>query len=93
MAGSALWRRRLGAQRACCGKVELSRAGRSETLRIEEVAPERAAAVLRRYVKSVPVVRAFFDLTARSELADFIAEAPRHPVFRLTSRSDFDGTK
>ena len=66
------------------GEVELSRAGRSERLRIEEVAPECSAPILQQYVKKVAVVRPFFDVTLNSQLADFIAEAPRHPVFRLT---------
>jgi deazaflavin-dependent oxidoreductase (nitroreductase family) len=65
------------------GQVEISRAGRSETLRIEEVAPEQAAPVLQRYLKSVPVVRPFFDVTPDSPLDEFVTEASRHPVFRL----------
>jgi hypothetical protein len=32
----------------------------------------------------VPVVRPFFDVTPGSPLDEFVAEAPRHPVFRLT---------
>jgi deazaflavin-dependent oxidoreductase (nitroreductase family) len=65
------------------GEVKISRAGRSETLRIEEVAPEQAAPVLKRYLKSVAVVRPFFDVTPDSPLGEFVAEAARHPVFRL----------
>ena len=72
------------------GEVELSRAGRSERFRIEEVAPERSAPILRRYLKGVPVVRPFFDVKPSSPLADFIVEAPRHPVFRLSPVSDAD---
>jgi deazaflavin-dependent oxidoreductase (nitroreductase family) len=66
------------------GEVEISRAGRSETLRIEEVAPEQAAPVLKQYLKSVPVVRPFFDVTPDSPLDEFVTEASRHPVFGLT---------
>ena len=66
------------------GELQISRAGRSETLRVEAVAPERAAPVLKQYLKSVPVVRPFFDVTTNSPLDAFVAEAPRHPVFRLT---------
>jgi hypothetical protein len=65
------------------GEVQLSRAGRSERLRIEEVASDRAAPILQRYLKEVAVVRPFFDVTPDSPLADFVAEAFRHPVFRL----------
>ena len=66
------------------GEVEIARSGRSERMRIEESAPEQSAPVLREYLKRVPVVRPFFDVTPDSPLADFVAEAPRHPVFRLT---------
>lgn len=68
------------------GEVRLSRAGRSETLRVEEVAPAQAAPVLREYLTRVPIVRPFFDVTPDSPLEEFEAEAPRHPVFRLTAK-------
>jgi deazaflavin-dependent oxidoreductase (nitroreductase family) len=64
-------------------EVEISRAGRSETLRIEEVAPEQAAPVPKQYLESVAVVRPFFDVTPDSSLDEFVTEASRHPVFRL----------
>jgi deazaflavin-dependent oxidoreductase (nitroreductase family) len=66
-------------------EVELTRRGRSERLRIEETTPERAAPVLRQYLKRVPVVRPFFDVTVDSPLVEYATEAPRHPVFRLSS--------
>ena len=66
------------------GEVELSRGGRSETLRIAQAMPEQAAAVLQEYLKRVPVVRPFFDVAPNSPLADFAAQAPRHPVFLLS---------
>jgi deazaflavin-dependent oxidoreductase (nitroreductase family) len=68
------------------GEIELVRAGRSESLRIEEAAPQQAAPVLKQYLKSVPVVRPFFDVTPDSPLEEFASEAPRHPVFGLTER-------
>jgi len=55
------------------GEVELTRARRTETLRVEEVAAQEAAPVLKRYLKAAP----------DSSLDDFAREAPRHPVFRL----------
>jgi deazaflavin-dependent oxidoreductase (nitroreductase family) len=66
------------------GKVALARGSRSETVRIIELAPAEAAPVLKKYVIDVPVVRAFFDVGPQSDIKDFIAEAPRHPVFRIT---------
>ena len=64
--------------------MELTRARRSETLTIEELAPEQAAPVLKQYLERVSVVRPFFDVAPDSPLEDFVAEAPRHPVFRLS---------
>jgi deazaflavin-dependent oxidoreductase (nitroreductase family) len=66
------------------GSVEISQGGRSETLRAEEVGPEQAAPVLREYLTQVAVVRPFFDVKPGSPVEAFVAEAPRHPVFRLT---------
>lgn len=66
------------------GKVDIRRAGRSETLRIEEIASDQSAPVLQQYLKRVPAVRPFFDVTPDSPLDDFVSEASRHPVFRLT---------
>lgn len=67
------------------GFVELARAGRSERLLIEEVGPSEAAPVLREYLGRTPIVAPYFDAGADSPLADFAAEAARHPVFRLIS--------
>lgn len=66
------------------GEVQLTRAGRSERLAIDEVTSGEAAPILQRYLERVPVVRPFFDVSASSSLSEFVAEAPRHPVFRLT---------
>jgi deazaflavin-dependent oxidoreductase (nitroreductase family) len=65
------------------GAVELRRSGRTEELRVVAVAPEEAAPVLRDYLRSTPVTQRFFDVTGDSTLAEFTAEASRHPVFRL----------
>lgn len=65
------------------GEVELIRARRTETLRIEEAGAEQAAPVLKRYLKAVVVVRPFFDVKPGSSIEEFAREAPRHPVFRL----------
>jgi deazaflavin-dependent oxidoreductase (nitroreductase family) len=65
------------------GQVSLSRDRRSETVKLVELAPEEAAAVLKRYLIRVPVVRPFFDVTPRSNLREFVAEASSHPVFRI----------
>jgi deazaflavin-dependent oxidoreductase (nitroreductase family) len=66
------------------GEVELTRARRTETFRIEEVPAEQAAPVLKRYLNAVGVVRPFFDVKPDGPIEEFTREAPRHPVFRLT---------
>jgi methylthioribose-1-phosphate isomerase len=67
------------------GAVEIRRGRRTETMRVEEVAAEQAAPVLRAHLKKVPVVRPSFDVKPGSPIEAFVAEAPRHSVFRLTS--------
>jgi deazaflavin-dependent oxidoreductase (nitroreductase family) len=64
-------------------EVTLSRGRRSESVNIVELPPPEAAPVLKKYLAQLPVVRPFFDVTPRSDLADFVGEAPRHPVFRV----------
>jgi deazaflavin-dependent oxidoreductase (nitroreductase family) len=65
------------------GWVELSRAGRTERVAVREAEAAEAAPVLRRYVEAVPVTRRFFDARPGAPLAEFEAEAHRHPVFRI----------
>lgn len=64
-------------------QVTLSRGRRFDTVRIVELAAEDAAPVLKKYLAQVPVVRPFFDVTPNSSLREFVAEASRHPVFRV----------
>jgi deazaflavin-dependent oxidoreductase (nitroreductase family) len=65
------------------GRVTIMRTRRAETVGIVELGAENAAPVLKNYLTRYPVVRPFFDVTPRSSLRDFVAEAPRHPVFRI----------
>ncbi len=65
------------------GQVVLSRAGRSETLRIAEVGPQEAAPVLKQYITRGRFSRPYFDAAPDSPLEAFISEASRHPVFRV----------
>jgi deazaflavin-dependent oxidoreductase (nitroreductase family) len=67
------------------GAVELTRAGKTERLRVEAVGPEEAAPVLREYLRRTSVVKPYFDATKDSPLEEFAAEAARHPVFRLVA--------
>jgi deazaflavin-dependent oxidoreductase (nitroreductase family) len=64
-------------------EVSLRRGRRVETVKLVELSPEDAAAILKRYLIRVPIVRPFFDVTPTSSEQDFVAEASRHPVFRI----------
>jgi deazaflavin-dependent oxidoreductase (nitroreductase family) len=65
------------------GWVELRRGRVRERLAVEELAPAEAVPILRRYYELGRVTRPFFDVTLESSEDDWLAEAPRHPVFRL----------
>jgi deazaflavin-dependent oxidoreductase (nitroreductase family) len=65
------------------GEVELTRALKTTRHAVEEVGPDEAAPVLKKYLRTTPIVKRFFDVTRNSSLEEFAAEAPRHPVFRV----------
>jgi deazaflavin-dependent oxidoreductase (nitroreductase family) len=65
------------------GQVHLRRGRRSESLGTDEVGSDEAADVLQTYLRTVRVVRPFFDVAPDSPHEAFVAEAHRHPVFRL----------
>ena len=66
------------------GRVTLRRGGRSEEAAITEVDARAAAPVLQKYLAAIRIVRPYFDVTPESSIEDFVAEAPRHPVFALS---------
>jgi deazaflavin-dependent oxidoreductase (nitroreductase family) len=65
------------------GIVELRRGRHRERLAVDELTPEEAVPVLRRYYELGRVTRPFFDVGLDSDHEAWLAEAPRHPVFRL----------
>ncbi len=68
------------------GWVELRRGRRTERLAVEELpAAEPAVPILKEYYRRSRVARPFFDVTLRSPHEEWLAEAPRHPVFKLVS--------
>ena len=69
------------------GWVRLERGRRRERFAVEELGPEAAVPVLREYYRRFRVTRPFFDVTLDSPESEWLAEAPRHPVFALRSRS------
>jgi deazaflavin-dependent oxidoreductase (nitroreductase family) len=66
------------------GEAGLRRGKRRLHHRLVELGPAEAAPVLRAYMRANFVTRPFFDVTPDSDDAQIAAEAPRHPVFRLT---------
>lgn len=65
------------------GSVELQRGRTRERLEVEELDAEAATPVLREYYRLFRVTRPFFDVSPDSPDEAWLAEAPRHPVFRL----------
>lgn len=68
--------------RAAGGEVTL-RHGRREAVRLEEVAADRRAPILRAYLRRAPGARAHLPLDKDAPLAAFAQVASRFPVFRV----------
>lgn len=69
------------------GKATLSKGRRSEEVKLSEAGPQESAPVLREYLRQAETVRSSFDASPDSPLDAFVAEAGRHPVFRIESAS------
>jgi deazaflavin-dependent oxidoreductase (nitroreductase family) len=67
------------------GTATLTRSRRSEGISVTELEAREAAPVLKQYLLQVRVVRPYFDVTKDSPLEAFEREAPRHPVFKITT--------
>jgi len=65
------------------GSVRLSRAGDDTSWRAEEVHGLAAVPVLRQYIRTVPVTRAYWEVAADAPDEELAAVVDRHPVFRL----------
>ncbi len=63
--------------------VELRRGRITQRYRVEEIDPDLAVPVLRRYFALGRVTRPFFEVSSESTDEEWRAEAPRHPVFKL----------
>ena len=72
--------------KAAGGDVVL-RHGRPEEVRLEEVAPDRRAPVLKAYLKRATGARAHLPVDEDAPLADFERVAHRFPVFRIVPRA------
>jgi hypothetical protein len=74
--------------RAVGGEAVL-RHGRREEVRLEEVAPERRASVLKAYLERAPNARTHVPVDKDAPLEEFERVAPRLPVFRVVPRDTF----
>jgi hypothetical protein len=55
-------------------------------MRAEEVRSTEAGPILKRYIRQVRITAPFFDAKRKDPDEAFVAEADRHPVFRLEPR-------
>ena len=79
--GVVQWVRNLRA----AGTATLTRGRRSEVISVTELEAKEAAPVLKQYLLQVRVVRPYFDVAKDASLEAFECEAPRHPVFKITT--------
>ncbi len=79
--GVVQWVRNLRA----AGTATLTRGRRSEVISVTELEAKEAAQVLKQYLLQVRVVRPYFDVAKDAPLEAFECEAPRHPVFQITT--------
>jgi deazaflavin-dependent oxidoreductase (nitroreductase family) len=71
------------------GEADLLRGSKVERVRLTEETAEEAAPVLRAYLKQGKlIVGPYFDVTPSSPDEEFVTEAARHPVFRVTETSE-----
>lgn len=65
------------------GRVRLTRRGSRVDYAIREVPAAEAGPVLKRYLVVASATRPYFNADKDAPVEDFVAEAPRHPVFEL----------
>jgi len=70
------------------GWVELTRGRRRERLGVVEIPPPESVPILRSYVRQSRLTRPLFDLPPDAPEEAWLADAPRHPVFRLESNAE-----
>ncbi len=67
----------------CAGYINLTRGRKTERVTIVEIGSVESAPILKKYLALEPIVRPYFDVHPDAALEAFVAEAPRHPVFRI----------
>ena len=66
------------------GRVTLRRGRDRQDYTIQELPAAESGPILQRYIRIAPATRPYFQAGKDSPVADFTAEAHRHPVFELT---------
>jgi glutaredoxin-like protein len=66
------------------GRVTLRRGRDIRDYTIRELTRAEAGSILKRYIAIATATRPYFQATKDSPVAEFVAEAHRHPVFKLT---------
>ena len=82
----------VGNVKAARGSVAL-RHGNREEVRLEEVAPDRRAPVLKAYLKWATNASAHLPIDKDAPLSEFERVAPRFPVFRVVPREASGGDR
>jgi deazaflavin-dependent oxidoreductase (nitroreductase family) len=67
-------------------ELVLWRGRHRESVYAEEIGSTDAGPILKRYVRQVRITAPFFDAKRNDPEESFVAEADRHPVFRLQPR-------
>ena len=65
------------------GEVTLQRGKVTETLGFTELDPAAAGPILHIYYGNEAITRPYFDVPDNPSVADFVQDAPHHPVFLL----------
>jgi deazaflavin-dependent oxidoreductase (nitroreductase family) len=79
--GTVQWVRNL----RVAGQATLTRGRRSEAISVTELPAQEAAPILKQYLLKATAARPYFDVAKDAPLAAFEREAPRHPVFQITT--------
>jgi len=79
--GVVQWVRNLRA----AGTATLTRGHRSEAISVTELPAQEAAPILKQYLLKATAARSYFDVAKDALLEAFEREAPRHPVFQITT--------
>ena len=70
------------------GQVRLRRGRDRRAYTIRQLSATQAGPILQRYLRIAPATRPYFRASKDSPVAEFIAEADRHPVFELIPLSE-----